>query len=200
MWRRGGRVSGECRLYLVTGNKHKLEEAGAILEPYGIKLEQAPVTEKLEIQSESLVDIALYAARDAYRRIRLPLIVDDSGLFIEALRGFPGPYSSYVYKKIGYTGVLKLMEGVEDRRACFKTVAVLIHPPIEKVFIGETCGVISDTPRGMGGFGFDPIFIPDGHTMTYAEMSFEEKNKVSHRYKAFSKLGEWVRKSRIKCL
>lgn len=197
--RRGGKASGDCRLYLVTGNTNKLEEARAILEPYGIWLEKAPVEGKLEIQSDSLIDIALYAARDAYRRLRLPLIVDDSGLFIEALNGFPGPYSSYVYDKIGYQGILKLMESVRNREACFRTVAVLIHHAIEEVFVGETCGVIAESPRGTGGFGFDPIFIPDGYTVTYAEMTLEEKNKVSHRYKAFSKLGEWVARTRLVC-
>lgn len=197
--RRGGRVSGECRLYLVTGNRNKLEEAQGILEEYGVRLEQAPLEGKLEIQSDSLEEIALYAARDAYRRLRKPLIVDDSGLFIEALKGFPGPYSSYVYKTIGWMGILRLMHNVHNRRACFRTAAVLIYPPLEKVFVGETCGVITREPRGTGGFGFDPIFVPEGYTKTYAEMTLEEKNRVSHRYKAFSKLGEWIRTGRVKC-
>ena len=199
MSRREGKVSGACKLYIVTSNRHKLEEASRIAKRYQVALEQAPITEKLEIQSNSLEEIALHAARHAYKLTRLPLVVDDSGLFIDALEGFPGPYSSYVYKKIGYEGILKLLEGDKNRRACFKTVVALIWPPIEKIFLGETCGRISNEPRGEGGFGFDPIFVPDGHTKTYAEMSLEEKNRVSHRFKAFAKLGEWIKESKIRC-
>lgn len=192
-------MSGACKLYLVTGNKHKLEEANDILKSYGVRVEQAPVREKLEIQSNSLEEIAIYAARHAYKLMRVPLVVDDSGLFVDALNGFPGPYSSYVYKKIGYEGLLRLLEGADNRRACFKTVAALILPPVEKVFTGETCGVIAWEARGSHGFGFDPIFIPDGYKKTYAEMSPEEKNRISHRFKAFSKLGEWIARYRVKC-
>ncbi|MCE4600639.1 MAG: XTP/dITP diphosphatase [Desulfurococcales archaeon] len=192
-------MSGACKLYLVTGNRHKLEEANDILKSYGVRLEQAPVREKLEIQTNSLEEIAIYAARHAYKLMRVPLVVDDSGLFVDALNGFPGPYSSYVYKKIGYWGLLRLLEGMGNRRACFKTVATLILPPIEKIFTGEACGVITWEARGSHGFGFDPIFIPDGYEKTYAEMSPEEKNRVSHRFKAFSKLGEWIARYQVKC-
>ncbi len=189
--RRGGRVSGACRLLLVTGNRHKFEEASGILEPYGVKLEQAPLG-KVEIQSGDLATIALYAARKAYLRLRRPLIVDDTGLFIKHLNGFPGVYSSYVYKTIGYWGILRLLDGVRDRRACFITVVAAIVPPFELVFRGETCGWITEEPAGSQGFGFDPVFIPDGHDKTYAEMTLAEKNMVSHRGKAFSLLGEYL--------
>ncbi len=181
-------------LYLITGNKHKYEEAREILSHYKINLVMKSF-EKMEIQSGDLGEIALKAAQHAYTQIRKPLVVDDSGLFIHALNGFPGPYSSYVYKTIGYEGILKLMENIDDRRACFHTVVALIIPPIEKLFHGETCGEITLTARGTGGFGFDPIFIPEGSNKTYAEMTITEKNRISHRFKAFSALGEWIRKT-----
>ena len=183
----------EC-LYLVTGNENKYKEASEILSEYGIKLCMANI-DKLEIQSPRLEDIALFAARIAFSQLKKPLIVDDSGLFINSLKGFPGPYSSYVYKTIGYEGILKLMSDKDNRRACFKTVAVLVYPPIEKIFVGETCGFITNSPRGSGGFGFDPIFVPEGSNQTYAEMSIEEKNTISHRGKAFRKLGHWLAKN-----
>ena len=179
------------RVYMVTGNRHKVEEARRILERYGVELVQANAR-KLEIQSESIEEIALTAARHAYLQLRRPLIVEDAGLFIEALKGFPGPYSSYVYKKLGVKGVLKLMEGVRDRRACFKAAIAFVAPGVERVFTGEVCGWIAREARGSGGFGFDPIFVPEGEDRTFAEMSIEEKNKYSHRARAFKKLGEWI--------
>ncbi len=179
-------------LGLVTGNRHKLAELQAALQPYGVELYQVSVG-KLEIQSDSIREIALTAARHAYSKLRRPLIADDSGLFIEELGGFPGPYSSYAYKTIGVEGILKLLEGSTRRRACFRAALALILPPYEKVFEGEVCGRIAGEPRGAGGFGFDPIFIPDeGDGRTFAEMSLQEKNRYSHRARAARALGEWL--------
>jgi len=186
-----------CRFYLVTGNIHKLEEASKIVSRFGVELAPAGIG-KLEIQSENLEDIALAAARHAYMRLKRPVLVDDSGLFVEALGGFPGPYSSYVYRKLGVGGILKLLEGARDRRACFKTALAMIYPPLEKVFTGNVCGTIADNPRGMGGFGFDPIFVPDGYTLTFAEMSLEEKNRISHRAHAFRRFAEYA-SARLGC-
>jgi len=179
--------SSKIKLSIVTENRGKGLEALKILESSGVEAEILTM-KKQEIQSDSLEEIALYSARIAYLNIKKPLVVDDSGLFIDSLKGFPGPYSSYVYKKIGVQGILKLMERIEDRRACFKTALAAIIPPLEKVYVGETCGVIADKPRGDMGFGFDPIFIPEGSTRTYAEMSIEEKNRYSHRSKAYQLL------------
>ena len=189
--RRGGPYGGKVRIALVTGNRHKLEEVSRLAEGSRVEFYTAP-TEKLEVQSESLEEIALKAARHAFEAIRRPLVVDDSGLFVEALNGFPGPYSSYVFKTIGIGGILKLLENAPTRRACFLTVAALILPPVERVFRGITCGTITTAPRGDRGFGFDPIFVPDGETRTYAEMTLDEKNTISHRAKAFSSLIDFV--------
>ncbi len=182
-----------CVFHLVTGNKHKVEEASSLLSGTGIELRQASI-EKIEVQDEDLARIALEAARHAYSRVRRPVIVDDSGLFVDALKGFPGPYSSYVYKTIGVEGLLRLMEGVRDRRACFRTALAVIYPPIEAVFEGISCGWIAMEPRGSRGFGFDPVFIPEGEDRTFAEMSLEEKNRYSHRARAFKAFAEWARR------
>ena len=193
--RRGAEACGASRLtlFLVTGNPHKLAEAREVARSLGapVRIEAARAG-KLEVQSDSLEEIALSAARSAFEEIRRPLLVDDSGLFIEALNGFPGPYSSYVYRTLGITGILRLLEGETNRRACFRTALALILPPYERVFTGETCGTITRAPRGTGGFGFDPIFIPEGHTKTYAEMG-PLKNAVSHRYKAFKNALDYLR-------
>jgi XTP/dITP diphosphohydrolase len=181
----------EVVVYLVTGNPHKLAEARDAIKGYPVRLEAAEA-DKLEIQSESVEEIALTAARHAYAQLRRPVAVDDTSLEIHALNGFPGPYASYVYKTIGLEGVLRLLEGSRDRRACFKTAVALIIPPYEKVFTGVTCGVIAEEPRGSRGFGYDPIFIPEGSGKTYAEMTLEEKNRYSHRAKAFRAMAEWL--------
>lgn len=181
------------RIHVVTSNIQKGAEAVAILREEGVDAAMI-VDEKLEVQSTLLEEVALKAARIAYAKHKVPLAVDDSGLFIEALGGFPGVYSSYVYKTIGIRGVLKLLEGESNRRACFKTVVAAIIPPLEVVEKGEVCGEISAEPRGSGGFGFDPVFVPDGYSKTFAEMSLEEKNSISHRGLAFRLLARRLKK------
>ncbi len=185
---------GSVRLYLVTGNRHKLKEAADAVRGYPLKLVQAGVG-KLEVQSDSVEQVALASARHAYRILRRPVVVDDTSLEVEWLSGFPGPYANYAYRTIGLEGLLKLLDGAPSRRACFRTAVALILPPYEKVFVGVTCGVIAGEPRGAGGFGFDPIFVPDGESRTYAEMSLAEKNRVSHRAKAFRAMASWVARS-----
>jgi XTP/dITP diphosphohydrolase len=180
------------RIYFATSNKNKFNEASRILEKYGYELVLFSF-EKKELQSTELVEIALQSALIAYTFVNAPVVVEDSGLFIKALNGFPGPFSSYVYKTIGVRGVLKLMEGVTDRSAYFEAAVAIVMPPFERVFKGSVYGRIADSPRGTGGFGFDPIFIPENEYKTFAEMSVEEKNKYSHRARAFEKLGIWLK-------
>ncbi len=175
------------RIYFVTGNKHKYLEVKPIAEKYGFELVQRSHG-KLEIQSDNLLEIARYAALSVYRELGEPLLVEDAGLFIDALNGFPGPYSSYVYKTIGINGLLKLMESIGNRRACFRSATVLLYEPFILTAYGEVCGTITLKPRGKKGFGFDPIFIPNGSLKTFAEMSVEEKNKYSHRARSVEKV------------
>ncbi len=179
------------RLAFVTHNKGKFEEAYRIMEPYGIELYQVDLN-KREIQSENVGEIALNAAINAYSKIRSPLIVDDTGLFIEALKGFPGPYAEFVYRTIGLDGILKLMLDETNRRAYFETAVAIVYPPWEKVFVERVHGRISLRPMGTNGFGYDPIFIPHGQKKTYAEMSIEEKNMYSHRGRAMRRAAKWL--------
>jgi len=179
-------------LLFVTRNKHKFEEALHVLLPLGIKLKQLPV-KRVEIQSDDLGEIALIGARSAVEVLKKPLVVEDAGLFINSLNGFPGPFSSYVYKTIGVKGVLKLMEDVDDRSAYFKSVVAFCSPDgMCRMFIGEVHGEIAYEARGSGGFGFDPIFIPyESDGRTFAEMSIAEKSLFSHRARAFREFGRW---------
>jgi XTP/dITP diphosphohydrolase len=121
--------------------------------------------------------------------------VEDAGLFIEALNGFPGPFSSYVYKTIGTQGVLRLMRGIKNRNALFLSAVAFCKPKSDpQVFVGKVDGVITLKERGGYGFGFDPIFQPKGKKKTFAEMRRGEKNKFSHRAKALRNFAEWFNK------
>lgn len=181
----------------VTGNAHKVAEAAEILSGFGIKLRQMDL-ELEEPQADYVEDIAKTCALRAASMLRRPVLVEDSGLFISALRGFPGPYSSYVYKKIGVRGILVLMRGRRDRAARFlSAVAYSADGKDVKVFRGSTVGTISTVARGRGGFCFDVIFVARGQRKTFAELSLHEKNALSHRGKAFRSFARWLRRRKV---
>ncbi|MEM0483055.1 MAG: RdgB/HAM1 family non-canonical purine NTP pyrophosphatase [Nitrososphaerota archaeon] len=174
---------------VVTTNPGKWAEMSAMLSSHGV--ECVWVREKArEIQSDDLSEIVEASALDAFERWGKNVLVEDSGLFVPVLGGFPGPYSSYVYRTIGLRGLLKLLEGVSDRVALFRSALCYIAPDGRQlVFTGEARGVIATEPRGTGGFGFDPIFIPEeGDGRTFAEMTISEKNLYSHRARALQGL------------
>ncbi len=175
-------------LRFVTTNDGKWLEVSAILSERGIAVERINA-KVLEIQSDDLTEIAKAAAVDAYRSFGGDLFVEDAGLFVDALNGFPGPYSAYAFRTIGLSGLLKLMEGVSRRTATFRSaVAYVDREGKVSVFVGEVRGLIVTEPRGRGGFGFDPIFVPLGSERTFAEMDVDEKNRFSHRAKAVREL------------
>ncbi len=179
-------------ILFITANEHKLEEANRILSPFDIELKISP-QKKVEIQSRSLMNIARHAALVAAKSLQSPVLVEDSGLFINALKGFPGPFSSYVHSTIGCEGIIRLLTGVTDRRALFKCAIAFCAPTSRpETFQGVSLGHVSPTMRGTAGFGFDPIFIPDGGGgLTFAEMPPEEKDRLSHRGAAFRTFGRW---------
>ena len=185
-------------IFFATGNINKFNEARSILSQHGIAVGMLRLKGD-EIQSESLREIAQKSALNAYRRCRLPIFVEDAGLFIDTLSGFPGPYTAYVYHTVHNSGIIKLMENNEDRHAKFQSVIAYCdnqNPCQPLCFDGESKGVITLAERveqGKSGFGFDPIFQPDGSTKTFAEMTIEEKNGYSHRAAAFRKFAEWYK-------
>ncbi|MEM4727000.1 MAG: XTP/dITP diphosphatase [Candidatus Bathyarchaeia archaeon] len=180
-------------IWMLTGNPHKYEEGRLTLSEMGIDLHLLR-GEKLEIQADELEEIASHSLEGISINDPRLIISEESGLFIERYGGFPGPYSSYTLRKIGLIGILKLMEGLEDRRAYYKSVIALKHGCDLHLFQGVVWGRISQEPRGTGGFGYDPIFIPDeGDGRTFGEMTIEEKNAISHRARAFRMLGAWLK-------
>jgi XTP/dITP diphosphohydrolase len=186
------------RLVLATANKHKAEEIADVLGGLGFELEPQPedVPEVDETgstleENARLKAVALVAATGA------AAVADDTGLEVAALGGAPGVYSSrYAGEHATYEDnvrkLLAALDGVEDRRARFLTVAMVRFPDGGEVWaVGEMAGVIALSPKGSNGFGYDPVFVPDdGDGRTYAEMSIEEKDAVSHRGRAFRALAE----------
>ena len=178
--------------FFVTGNIHKFKEARRVLAEYKVAVAMLKIG-AVEVQDDSLERIAKASATDAVKKCCLPVFVEDAGLFIEALNGFPGPYSSYVYRTIGTKGILKLMENVDERDAYFQSVVAFSGPEeMPKCFQGRVKGKISMEELGSSGFGFDPIFEPSGgRKRTFAEMTTTEKNEYSHRAEALRKFAEW---------
>ena len=187
--------------FFATGNVNKFNEARSILSPYGIAVGMLRVKGD-EIQSDSLKEIAQASVINAYKRSRLPIFVEDAGLFIDALSGFPGPYAAYVYKTIHNSGILRLMENMKNRQAKFQSVIAYCDQTLcqPECFDGESNGeitLIERRQKGKSAFGFDPIFQPVGSRKSFAEMTIEEKNGFSHRAMAIRKFAEWYKTKRM---
>lgn len=182
----------ENELIFATSNKHKLEEAIIFFGQYNINITQY-VSQEPEIQSDYLEDIALRSAEIISKQFEAPIFVEDAGLFIKELNGFPGPYSSFVQRTIGNKGIIKLMADIKNREAFFKSVIAFSDGMKNKVyFTGITEGKIVEEERGTRLFGYDPIFIPlEGTGKTFAQMSAEEKNNISHRGKGLRAFVKW---------
>jgi len=178
--------------FFVTGNIHKFNEARIILAEYKVAVAMLKIG-AVEIQDDNLESIAKASVTDAAKKCGLPVFVEDAGIFIGALNGFPGPYSSYVYRTIGTKGILKLMKNTAKREAYFQSAVAFSSPEeVPKCFQGKVKGKISMEERGSSGFGFDPIFEPSGGgKKAFAEMTTTEKNKYSHRAKALRNFAEW---------
>ena len=181
------------RLAFITSNPGKVEEAKRYFEPLGVEIYQLKM-EYPEIQADTLEEVARFGVEWLGKRLDVPFFLDDSGLFIDALNGFPGVYSAYVYRTLGIDGILKLMKGVKNRNAHFRSVIAYWDGEVH-LFTGRVDGEIINEKRGSGGFGFDSIFVPEGFTRTFAEMTTEEKNLISHRGRALKAFAEWLKEN-----
>jgi XTP/dITP diphosphohydrolase len=181
------------QLTLVTSNAEKVREVRDILRPYGIEVRarRRTLPEPQVDSLEEVVGAKLASVRD------LPgwVAVEDSGIHFTGLSGFPGVYSAYAFRTIGLEGMLRLLKG-RSRMARFRTVAGLRRGRQSWMFVGEVRGRAAPGLRGRGGFGYDPLFIPDGHPTTFGEMTPTEKSAISHRARAFQKLGRFLARSR----
>ncbi len=169
---------------LVTGNRHKLREAERIL---GFR----PACEELElpeIQSLDLVAVLRAKADEAWRRLERPLVVDETGLELEALDGFPGPLVKWMLEAVGAAGIARTAHALGDPGATAR--CALLYRDAEETILAEGVvpGHLVAAPRGAGGFGWDPIFVPEGQPQTYAELRAEEKDRLGHRGRAWRHL------------
>jgi XTP/dITP diphosphohydrolase len=174
----------------VTTNEHKRREVERIL---GVELERA-APDVPEVQTLDFAEVATHKARLAYDALGgppRPILVEDSGLVIGAWNGLPGALTKWFLSSVGYQGLLRML-CEEDRGArAVCAVAVADGEGEVRVFHGEVRGEISPEPRGEGGFGWDPIFVPEGSELTYAQMG-DAKNDDSHRARAFRQVRKWL--------
>jgi XTP/dITP diphosphohydrolase len=179
------------KLVVVTSNPNKAHEVAAFFS--GSVSVTHVALECPELRSGDVSEIAREKAKYAYGEIGAPLIVDDTAFEIDALNGFPGPFAAYVLDTIGNAGILRLMDGVQDRTASFTTAIAFADADGIQVFSGTIHGTITLAPRGREGFGYDPIFECMGKTL--AEIPLAEKSRISHRAKALRAFHDWfVRK------
>ncbi len=191
---------GSKTVRFITSNKHKFEEIKALFEKKASNLELSWVKLKYpELQGNSLAEIAIGSLGTVLSALSINrgeyYFLEDAGLFINSLNGFPGPYSSYVFETLGWSGILSLLRDKKDRTAQFRSVCAVYYNGEIRTFTGSIKGSISPQGRGEQGFGFDPIFVPEGGDKTFAEMSLEEKNKFSHRIKSVSLMIDWILKA-----
>lgn len=183
------------KIVFATNNAHKLAEVSAVLgEGYDlVTLREVGITEDIPETGDTLDENASQKARYVWERTGLSCFADDTGLEVEALGGAPGVRSAR-YATDGHDfaannrKLLRELEGISNRRARFRTVISLIENGVERQVEGIVEGVIADKESGSEGFGYDPLFIPDGYTRTFADMTAEEKNAISHRGRAVANL------------
>lgn len=188
-------MHGSSRLYFATSNAHKFRECRHVLAEFDLVPSRLPGKGR-ELQTDDVAEVAAWAAADAFKLHRKPLIVEDTGLFVESLHGFPGPYAAYAMKTIGLPGLLGLLAGGRSRRATFRSaVAYCSSAAAPRVFEGSLRGEIAASPAGRRGFGFDPVFVPEGSDLTLAQMTLAKKCSVSHRAAALRAFGAWYTSS-----
>lgn len=183
------------RIVFATNNAHKLAEVKAVLgaEYELVTLREVGITEDIPETGATLDENATIKARYVYEHTGLDCFADDTGLEVVALDGAPGVHSAR-YATDGHdfaannAKLLREMEGKEDRRARFRTVISLIRNGVEEQVEGIVEGRIATAMSGSEGFGYDPLFIPEGYDISFAEMSAEEKNAISHRGRAVEEL------------
>ena len=188
------------KLVFATNNAHKLDEISSIL---GEKVELLSLKDihchvDIPETADTLEGNAMLKAEYIYKNYGLDCFADDTGLEVEALNGAPGVYSARYAGGEGHNAeanmqkLLQNMQGVQNRKAQFRTAICLIEKGEEHLFEGIVKGSIIEQKRGASGFGYDPVFMPEGYEETFAEMGNAEKNKISHRARAVEKLCEYL--------
>jgi non-canonical purine NTP pyrophosphatase (RdgB/HAM1 family) len=172
------------RISLITGNEGKAREYATLL---GIEV-SAVKEDLIEIQSLDVVEVVKRKVQDAYSKLQGPVLVDDTGLVLNAWNGLPGALVAWFLSSVGAQGILDMAAGVTDRSATVTTALGYADANGVRVFTGILQGTLTTERRGDGGFGYDSIFVPAGSNLTFAEMSSKQKNAISHRRLAVEEL------------
>lgn len=181
------------KITYVTGNWAKIDSARQILEPLGFEIDNVKL-DTVEIQADDVEEVAKYSAKWASEKLKCNVLKNDSGLFVEALNGFPGVYTHYADDTIGEDGLLKLLDGVENRKAYFKeALAYQEYGKEPVVFVGITRGTIAKEKSGTYGWSWDFVFIPEGETKTLGCFPDEERWKF-WSLENYEKLAEYLKK------
>lgn len=182
-------------LCFVSTNKGKFEVIRRVLKQYGVELEQKAM-ELTEPESDSLKEIALVKARQAFEIVKAPLIVEDTGFFLEAYPGFPGQHSKWVFNKIGYEGLFKLLEG-KTRKASFHSVICFIDKNGYRLFEGKCRGAVTESvsEKISPELVYARIFTLEGEKVPSVAITAEENDKKSQRGKAAHALGRWLKEN-----
>lgn len=177
------------KILFATTNKGKLTEAQTILD---IEVEGVP-GDVPEIQSLDPKEVAVHKAQSYFELLKKSILIEDLSFIFKALGKLPGPYVDDFLKSLGNEGLIKLLDGFEDRRAeAITTLVYCVGRGEMEIFTGSVKGVITSEERGEHGFGWDAIFVPDGENRTFAQMTMEEKNKYSMRAMALKKFRMWL--------
>ena len=175
-------------IIFITGNENKIREAKQIL---GVDIISKNIDLR-ELQAVDLEDVIEEKLKHGYEILKKPVMVEDTGLFFNALNGFPGALIKMLIDRVGREGIFNILKGFDDKRVIAKCAIGFTNDGRNlKVFTGEVKGQVV-SPRGESGFGWDPIFQPDGYDKNFAEMSAEEKNAISHRFKALKKFKDYL--------
>jgi non-canonical purine NTP pyrophosphatase (RdgB/HAM1 family) len=172
----------------VTSNEHKAKEMSHIL---GFNVD-AKNLDLPELQSLSVEEVASYKAKVAYAKVKKPVIVEDTGIYINAFNGFPGALAKWFVKGLGHESACRSLDLSKDRGAYAETCIAFYNGKSTKTFVGRIYGSIADHPRGASGFGWDMIFIPKGYKRTFAQMTMNEKSGISMRGIAGRKLKKFL--------
>ena len=180
-------------IHFVTKNRHKVSEATAVLGKYGIRVVQVK-KEKDESKDDDIVKTAKKNALMFAKMLKKPVVVEDTGFFYDDYKDFPGSHPKLMYKSLGYKGLLKLLEGSKKRGAEFRCCLTYSDGKSVKAFIGNLRGRITKKVYGKrcDVMPYERIFIPENHNRALVYMGREEKNRISHRAKAFMKLGDYL--------
>lgn len=180
------------KITYVTGNWAKLASAKQLLEPLGFEIDNVKM-ETTEIQADTIEEVAIHSAKEASDKLKCAVLKNDSGICVDALNGFPGPYTHYVDEKLGEDGLLKLLEGVENRDACFiEAFAYCEYGKEPVVFKSITKGTIAKEKSGKYGWSWDFIFIPEGKDKTLANYPDDERFLLWNT-EAYDKLADYLK-------